>query len=71
MPWTRCSLKSLGNPADVAAACVFLASGLSSYITGQTLLVDGGLDLKWSHLGPDNTSLFLKDEDFRKNITKP
>ena len=37
---------------------------------GQTLLVDGGLSLKWSHLDADNTSLFLKDESFRAAITR-
>ncbi|HMO59114.1 MAG TPA: 3-oxoacyl-ACP reductase family protein [Roseiflexaceae bacterium] len=31
-----------GQPAEVAAAVVFLASSLASYITGQTLVVDGG-----------------------------
>jgi 3-oxoacyl-[acyl-carrier protein] reductase len=32
-----------GTPEDVAHAVVFLASDLASYITGQTLTVDGGL----------------------------
>ena len=36
-------LKRGGTPIDVANACVFLASDLSSYITGQTLHVDGGM----------------------------
>ncbi len=36
-------LKRGGSPEDVANACVFLASNLSSYITGQTLNVDGGM----------------------------
>lgn len=58
-----------GRPEEQARAIVFLLSELSSYITGQTLLVDGGLDLKWTHLGADNTSLFLKDEAFRAAIT--
>ena len=35
----------LGTPEDIAAAVVFLAEGSSSYITGQTLTVDGGLSL--------------------------
>ncbi|HRI78996.1 MAG TPA: 3-oxoacyl-[acyl-carrier-protein] reductase [Cyclobacteriaceae bacterium] len=36
-------LKRGGQPNDVADACVFLASDLSSYITGQVIQVDGGM----------------------------
>ena len=36
-------LKRGGQPDDVANACAFLASDLSSYITGQVLHVDGGM----------------------------
>jgi 3-oxoacyl-[acyl-carrier protein] reductase len=36
-------LKRGGKPDDVANACAFLASDLSSYITGQVLHVDGGM----------------------------
>lgn len=36
-------LKRGGTPEDVANACVFLASDLSSYITGQVMNVDGGM----------------------------
>ena len=36
-------LGKMGQPADVAQAVVFLASDWASYITGQTLHVDGGM----------------------------
>ena len=36
-------LKRGGTPEDIANACVFLASDLSEYVTGQTLNVDGGM----------------------------
>ncbi len=36
-------LKRGGTPKDIANACVFLASDMSTYITGQTLSVDGGM----------------------------
>ncbi|WP_299620727.1 3-oxoacyl-[acyl-carrier-protein] reductase [uncultured Tenacibaculum sp.] len=36
-------LKRGGSPKDIADACVFLASDMSAYITGQTLSVDGGM----------------------------
>src|ERR1700722_2438204 len=37
------ALKRLGEPREVANTIVWLASELGSYITGQTILVDGGL----------------------------
>lgn len=40
---TQIPLSKLGNPQDVAKAVVFLASDDASYITGQTLHVDGGM----------------------------
>lgn len=59
-----------GRPEEQAGPILFLLSDLASYITGQTLLVDGGLNLKWSHLDADNTSLFLKDDTFRAAIRR-
>ncbi len=41
----RIPLRRLGTPADMAGAALFLASPLSSYIIGQTIVVDGGLIL--------------------------
>ena len=37
------ALARLGRPEDVAGAALFLASDLAAYITGQVLVVDGGL----------------------------
>ena len=36
-------LKRGGTPDDIANVCVFLASDLSAYVTGQVLSVDGGM----------------------------
>ncbi len=36
-------MKKLGQTKDIANACIFLGSEMASYITGQTLNVDGGL----------------------------
>jgi NAD(P)-dependent dehydrogenase (short-subunit alcohol dehydrogenase family) len=67
---TAIAMGRRGRPEEQAGAILFLLSDLSSYITGQTLLVDGGLNLKWTHLGADNTSLFLKDDSFRSEISR-
>jgi NAD(P)-dependent dehydrogenase (short-subunit alcohol dehydrogenase family) len=39
----RIPLKRLGKPQDLDGAVVFLASDASQYVSGQTLLVDGGM----------------------------
>lgn len=36
-------LGRLGNPQDIANVCLFLASQEANYITGQTIVVDGGM----------------------------
>ena len=38
-------MKRLGDPLDIAAAAVYLASPAGSYLTGKTLEVDGGITL--------------------------
>lgn len=41
----RIPLGRMGTPQDMAGAALFLASPLADYITGQSLIVDGGLSL--------------------------
>jgi 3-oxoacyl-[acyl-carrier protein] reductase len=38
-------LQRVGTPEDIAGSALFLASELSAYVTGETLLVSGGLPL--------------------------
>lgn len=41
----RIPLSRPGIPADIAGACLFLASDAASYITGASLAVDGGWEI--------------------------
>lgn len=40
------TLKRLSEPEDVAAAVAFLAGPDSNYVTGQTIIVDGGMQFQ-------------------------
>lgn len=41
--WAQIPMGGFGNPQDVAAAAAFFASEEAGYITGQVLMVDGGM----------------------------
>jgi len=40
-------LKRIGQPDEIAGAAVYLAAPASTYMTGQTLVVDGGITIAW------------------------
>ena len=42
-------LRRVAEPADIAAATLFLSSDLASYISGQVLVVDGGVSAKFPY----------------------
>jgi NAD(P)-dependent dehydrogenase (short-subunit alcohol dehydrogenase family) len=42
----------VARPADIAAVLLFLVSDLAAYITGQTLVVDGGVAAKFPYPSP-------------------
>jgi NAD(P)-dependent dehydrogenase (short-subunit alcohol dehydrogenase family) len=62
-------LRRRGDPAEVASAALFLLSDLASYITGQTLVVDGGVTL--GHPGGAELSAFVTRPDVRARFGSP
>ncbi len=50
------AVRRLGDPMDVANAVAFLASPQASFITGETLRVDGGL-----HLGNPLSAMYIRE----------
>lgn len=42
-------LRRVAQPSDIAAGILFLASDLSSFVTGQTLVIDGGVGAKFPY----------------------
>jgi NAD(P)-dependent dehydrogenase (short-subunit alcohol dehydrogenase family) len=64
-------LKRRGRPEEVAAAAAFLLSDLSSFVTGHTLVVDGGSSIRPSYLGPDNLPVFVEHGEIRRRLAQP
>jgi NAD(P)-dependent dehydrogenase (short-subunit alcohol dehydrogenase family) len=39
----------MGSTSDIASAALFFSSDMSAYVTGRTLVVDGGVDSKFPY----------------------
>ncbi|MBY0509730.1 MAG: SDR family oxidoreductase [Rhodospirillaceae bacterium] len=57
-----------GEPEEVGSAVLFLISDLAAYITGQTLLVDGGSTVRAPYTDGDNLPVFVTDPGVRKKM---
>jgi hypothetical protein len=49
---------------------MFMLSDLSTFVTGQTLAVDGGSMVRPSYLGPDDVPVFMEDGELRRRLAE-
>jgi NAD(P)-dependent dehydrogenase (short-subunit alcohol dehydrogenase family) len=64
-------LRRRGAPDDVAGACLYLLSDLAAFVTGHTLVVDGGSSARPSFLGDDDLPVFVHDAEMRARLLQP
>jgi NAD(P)-dependent dehydrogenase (short-subunit alcohol dehydrogenase family) len=64
-------LRRRGVPDDVAGAVLYLLSDLAGFVTGHTLVVDGGSSARPSFLDTDDLPVFVHDADLRARLLQP
>ncbi len=65
---TAIPLGRRGQPVDIAAAVLYLLSDLAGFVTGHTLVVDGGSSARPSYLDADNLPVFVTDPQLRARL---
>lgn len=63
------ALKRRGTPEELAGAVMFVLSDLGSFVTGQTIVVDGGSMVRPSYLGSDDIPVFMQDGPLRARLS--
>ena len=61
-------LRRRGRPIDIAGAVLYLLSDLAGFVTGHTLVVDGGSSTRPSLLDADNLPVFVHDSELRAQL---
>jgi len=64
-------LRRRGTPADIGGAVLYLLSDLARFVTGHTLVVDGGSSARPSFLDAENVPVFVRDADLRARLLQP
>jgi NAD(P)-dependent dehydrogenase (short-subunit alcohol dehydrogenase family) len=64
-------LRRRGAPEDIAGAVLYLLSDLASFVTGHTLVVDGGSSARPSFLDAENVPVFVRSADLRARLLQP
>jgi NAD(P)-dependent dehydrogenase (short-subunit alcohol dehydrogenase family) len=65
------ALRRRGVPDDVAGAVLYLLSDVAGFVTGHTLVVDGGSSARPSFLGDDDLPVFVHDAGLRSRLLQP
>jgi 3-oxoacyl-[acyl-carrier protein] reductase len=60
-----------GTPDDVAGAVLYLLADVSAFVTGHTLVVDGGSSARPSFLDADDLPVFVHDAELRARLLQP
>ena len=64
-------LRRRGTPDDVAGAALYLLSDVAGFVTGHTLVVDGGSSVRPSFLDADDLPVFVHDAALRARLLQP